>query len=102
MPACTPGDRLRIESELPPDVLLALREVCRLLGVRPDRWHLVPAVARCFETAAVAALAERVQAEEGKSWKDSVDAATIQLGLNCDTVLSRLYRWPLTAYGHAA
>ena len=102
MPACTPGDRLKLEAALPSDVLLALREICRLSAVRPDRWHLVPSLARVFETAAVAHVAERVQVSEGLSWKDAVDAASILFGLNPDTLHSRLYRWAVAAYEPAA
>ena len=53
MPAASPpGKRLAMEQALGGDALAGLREVCRVLGVPLDRWHLVPAVARPFELVA--------------------------------------------------
>lgn len=102
MPSANPGDRLRMEEALGNDLLRALRELCRLNGIRPDRWHLVPAIARPFELAAVHRLAEEIHAEENGSWKDARMGASMRLGLNPDTVESRARRWPLDAYDRAA
>lgn len=102
MPAANPGNRTAMEAALGRDLLASLRELCRALGVRPDRWHLVPALARPFETAAALRLAERVQESEGGSWRDAITDAAVQLNLNPDTVESRSKRWPLDAYDRAA
>jgi len=87
--ASPPGDRLAMEEALGSAVLTAVREVCRAHGIRPDRWYLVPAVARPFESTAALRLAEGMEASDGLSHKDAVQAAAMRLGLNPDTVLSR-------------
>lgn len=102
MPAATPGRRLPMEEALGPELVRAILELCRLAGVRSDRWHLVVAIARPFELAAVCRLAEEIRAVDGGSMKDSRQAAALRLGLNPDTSESRLRRWPLDAYDQAA
>ena len=93
-----------MEAALGNDMLVDLREVCRLLGVRPDRWHQVRGVARLFETVAALRLAEELLLEDrgGLSQKDALQAAAVTLGLNGDTLASRARRWFLDGYGRAA
>lgn len=79
-----------MEEALGPELCRALREVCLLTAVRPDRWHQVPAVARVFETAAVMRLAKRLDGETGQA---AIERAAIRLGLSPATALSRLERW---------
>ena len=99
MPAAKLGDRLAMEAALGNDMLVDLREVCRLLGVRPDRWHQVPGVARLFSTVAGLRLAEELEDRDGLSQKEALEAAAVTLGLNLDTLASRVRRWFLDGYG---
>ena len=73
-----------------------------MLGVPPDRWHQVPGMARLFETVAALRLAEEIVDRDGLSQKDAIQAAAVVLGLNGDTLASRVRRWFLDGYGRAA
>ena len=84
------------------DALAGLREVCRVLGVPLDRWHLVPAIARPFELVAAMEEAERIREAGGVAWKDALQEAAVKLGLNPDTAATRARRWFLDAYGRVA
>lgn len=88
-----------MEEALGPELTRALREVCRLAGVRPDRWHLVPPIARVFETVAAVRFAETVRGEAGK---DARQAAAVSLGICHDTIESRLKRWHFDSIERAA
>lgn len=101
MPASNPGNRLAMEDALGPARLRALREQCRVLGVRLDRWHLVAAIARPWETEAALRLAEQLH-DGGETWEAAIMASAIRLGLNPDTVDRRSRRWPRDAYDKAA
>ena len=81
------------------DMLVQVREACRLLGVPPDRWHRVPGLARLYEILAAIRLAEELEDRDGLSQKDAIQAAAVVLGLNGDTLASRVRRWFLDGYG---
>ena len=83
-------------------ILASLGEVCRLTGVRPDRWHLVPALARPFEMAATLRLAEQLRDAGDLSEKDAIREAAGRLGLEPDTAVTRAYRWFRDQYSDAA
>lgn len=99
--AAHPGNRTAIEAALPPDALRGLRALCAVLDVPPDRWQHVPAIARPFQAAAVAALAQRYETE-GVAMKTAVLRAAVELGLNPDTGRSWLERWCREARLHYA
>lgn len=98
MPAYSPPDRVRVEENLPSDALRTLREFCRLLGVPLHSWHEVPGLARPFEMAAVASLAERIQREECVAWWDALAYAALACGINPDTAWTRFRRWRLAPH----
>lgn len=88
-----PPDRHAVESALPPAVLAGLAELCELLDVPRDGWHLRPALARVFETAAWRALVERFEAE-GDTGEGARMRAAIRLGMESEeTAISRVKRW---------
>lgn len=92
-----PGNRAAMEEALGPERTEALRDVCRVLGVRVDRWHRVPAVSRVWSTTATLLCAEEL-ARQGRPWGDSVLEASEALDVNADTIASRARRWPRAAY----
>ena len=88
-----------MEAALGNELLAQVRESCRLLGVPPARWHQVPGLARLYETLAALRLAEELEDRGGLSQKDAIQAAAVTLGLNPDTLASRVRRWFLHGYG---
>ena len=91
-----------MELAMSADALAGLREVCRVLGVPLDRWHLVPAIARPFEQMAAMEEAERIREARGVAWKDALEEAAVKLGLNPATAATRARRRFLEAYGRVA
>jgi hypothetical protein len=91
-----------MEEVLGPELVDALRSECRALGVPGDRWHRVPSIARSREAVAVVILAEKIAASQGIGSKSATEAAAIYLGVEPDTVHSRLKRWHADAYKPAA
>jgi hypothetical protein len=103
MPAAPrPGDRLRMEAALGTELVEALHAQCRSYPIPLDRWHRVPLLARAWEVTAVTRLADRLRAEEGIGAKTALDTAAIRLGLEPDTVISRIKRSHAAAYRRAA
>lgn len=89
-PRARPGDREKIEAALGPQ-LGALRGLCDVLGVSPDRWQQVPALDALFTTVGVLRLAAEQQ-RNGTSARCSIDRAAIALGVSADTAHDRIRR----------
>jgi hypothetical protein len=97
-----PGNRERMEDLLGSELVEALRRECKVLGIPADRWHLVQSIAAPRETAAVVMLADRIQVTAGLGAKSAIERAAEHLGLEPDTMHSRLKRWHAAAYRPAA
>ena len=63
------------------------------LGVPPDLWTNVPAVAVPWGTVATIRLAEQLRVRFGLSHDEAQARAAIKLGLSEDTIRSRLKRF---------
>lgn len=80
-----------LERELSPELRYALRDLMQLLDVTHTEWPQIPAL-RVFETAAVARLSRRIQADEQCSQERALIAASVRLGVGFDAARMRLYR----------
>jgi hypothetical protein len=85
-----PGDRAKIEDALSPTLAAALKELCEMFLL--SDWQQ-SGVAAPFQLAAVLLDAGRIAEAEGRSEKDSIDAAAIRMGLSAETARSRIRDW---------
>ena len=90
MPRRAPPDRDACEAVLPPNELLALREHAERLDIPPDRWDRVPNFATHWSMVAVTYLAEDLRSERSLTLDRATVIASGLLGLNAETVRSRL------------
>ena len=90
MPKRATPDRLACEAALHPEDLIALR--CQVSGLRLawDTWHLIPSLGITWSTLAAVRIVERLRAQSGISQDRALALAASQIGLNEDTVSSRL------------
>lgn len=93
-----------IEACLTPTMRAALDELCASLDVPRDRWRSVPALARVFETAAVARRAEdisrRSRRTESRDQCERIAAQTLRL--EHKTMVNRRHRMRLFARSPAS
>ena len=92
MPPRSPRpDRLACEAALLPDELSALRSSAVELGVPPDRWTHVPALALIWGTVAIVRLAKQRRGEfPGISEDRALAIVAGDLGLSGETIRTRL------------
>ena len=90
MPKRTLPNRLACEAALHPEDLIGLRRQVSALGVPLDKWHLVPSLGITWSTLAAARIAERLRGQSGISKDRALAEAAVQIGLNEDTIASRL------------
>lgn len=88
--------RLAIEAELTAAQLEALVEMCRALGIRPERWREVAGF-RVFEVAAVLQRAERLRGQRELSETKSIEVAAPALGATPINVRQTRLRWQKAA-----
>jgi hypothetical protein len=92
-------DRHAIEAELMEHELVTLDVWCTLLCIPRDGWHRVRALAVPFSTAAAVRLADRRRIDDGLTAEAALLDACARLGIEPETLRSRLRRWPLSAIG---
>lgn len=97
-----PVPQALLESVLSPAERAAVHGQAAALGIPPERWSRVPALARVWECIAAVRLAERIREANGAGEKRALLLATSRLGLSADTVQSRLRRFFLDAYDEGA
>ena len=86
-----PPKRAACEAALLPEELVALRTSALALGVSPDRWTRVPALATVWATvAAVRIAASLCEQSAGLSEGRALAIAAGRVGLKWETVRSRL------------
>lgn len=86
-----PPDRAACEDALLPEEVLALRTSAMALGVSPERWTRVPALAAVWGTVAVVRRAERLRENRpGLGAGRALAIAAAEAGLREETVRSRL------------
>ncbi len=93
-----PPDRLACEAALSPEQLTILRGQATALMIPEGRWHQVPGFAALWSTHAAVAQAAKFRAHRrGLSEDRAIALAAMRLGLETETVRSRLRRF----YRHA-
>lgn len=85
-------DRERIEAHLSRAQRDALWEGCRDLGIAPEDWPYVPALARVAEAWATAKV-YRAAREDGETKEGARIVAELRTGVPAKTIGSRLYLW---------
>jgi hypothetical protein len=90
-----------MEEALGAEGIRALHAQCRTLGIPLTKWHLVQQFASAWENLAVVNLADAIE-RDGSARKTAEETAALRLGLNPDSVRTRLYRWRREAYTRAA
>lgn len=90
MPRRAPPDRLAAEIALSDGDLVALRDQATALGIPLDKWHLVPAFATPWGMVAVVREAERLRFGRNLPLDRALAIAAPKIGLNDETVRSRL------------
>ena len=94
-----PPDRRIAEDALLPEELSALRQQASLLGVASDKWHLSLSLAMTWGTQAVVRIAERLRGQSDLPKDRALALAASQLGLNEETVNSRLKQFRHDSHG---
>ena len=92
-----PPDRLACEAALLPEDLTSLRAQAKAFGIPLKRWHKVPGFAAVWATYAAASKAEKLRAQHGLPEDRALAIVSEPLGLNDETIRSRLRRF----YRHA-
>ena len=91
-------NREAIEEALTAADIAALRSQCVALGIPPDRWDRVPALAVVWATLAVLRSAARIEETTGASSESALIESSVRLGVSYDTMRSRIRRMALDAY----
>lgn len=86
-----PADRLAIEAELTDLELETLAAFCRLATVPRAEWHRIPMARDFWETLAACRIMDRLT-QQGETQGGAQDRAAIMLGIEEDTLRSRVYR----------
>ena len=94
-----PPDRLAVEDVLLPEELAAIRTSAVEVGVVPDRWPQVESLAYWWGTVAASRWVARFQQQTGLSEERALALAAVKLGLNPETLRSRLKRIFQQGYG---
>ena len=94
-----PPDRAACEDVLLPEELAAIRTSAAAVGVVPDRWTQVESLAYWWGTVSAARWVERLQQQSGLSEERALAVAALKLGLNIETLRSRLKRIFQQGYG---
>ena len=85
-----PPDRAACEDALLPEEVIALRMAAEALGVAPERWTRVPALALVWGTVAVVRIAARLREGSGLGAGRALAVAAGRVGLPEETIRSRL------------
>ncbi len=88
----------RVEAALSPTLRAAIEEIGELCGLG-DGAAEIQSIEVTFTTAAAAKLARRLEEEEGLSRRKAIEEAAGMVGLDPDTLRSRLEKWPRRARG---
>ena len=95
-----PPNRLLVEDALLPEELIALRSSAAVMDVPLDRWPRVTVLAVLWGTVATVRIAKRLRGQyEGLSEDRSLALAAGELGLNGETIRTRLRSFFQDAYG---
>ena len=90
MPRRAPPDRIAVEDALPRSELTTLREHAERLDIPPDKWDQVPNFATHWSIIAVTYLVEELRSQRRLPLDRAHAIAAGILGLNAETVRSRL------------
>ena len=82
-----------------PEEVAAIRTSAAAVDVPPDRWTQVESLAYWWGTVSAARWVERLQQQSGLTEERALAIAATKLGLNFDTLRSRLKRIFNQGYG---